>query len=257
MTTDTIAGENADAVTRSANVYGDEVSGIYDLLYQGRGKDYATEARLIAELVREHAPHAASLLDVACGTGEHLKTLRTMFDHVEGIELSDAMRGQARRKLPGVAVHSGDIRDFDLGRGFDAVCSLFGTVGYMTGGPELDAAVTTMGRHVAPGGVLIVEPWYFRENFVSGHIGDDIVREEGRTVARVARSERIGDVVQVRAHYILADGTGIRNFEHVQVMSLFGRDDYAASFERAGFSATVVELGDLLSGRALLVGVRR
>ncbi|MEU9835023.1 methyltransferase domain-containing protein [Streptosporangium sp. NPDC048047] len=260
MTTDTIArntpGDGAPG-HRGANVYGEEVSEIYDLLYKRRGKDYAAEAAVIAGLIRERAPHAASLLDVACGTGEHLVTLRTMFGHVEGVELSDSMRERAQGKLPGVAVHSGDIRDFDLGRTFDAVCSLYGTIGYMSSQEELDSAIAAMGRHVAPGGVLIAEPWYFREGFADGHIGDDIVREPGRTVTRLATSVRDGNVVRVEAHYLLADAAGVRHFEHVQVMNLFGRDEYAAAFTRAGFDAVRVEPGDLLAGRSLFVGVRR
>ncbi|WP_211591467.1 trans-aconitate 2-methyltransferase [Microbispora sp. H10836] len=247
-----------DSRTRDDNVYGEDVSEIYDLLYQRRGKDYAQEAAVVAGLIRDHAPHAATLLDVACGTGEHLRSLRTMFEHVEGVELSDAMRERARRKLPGVAVHPGDIRDFDLGRSFDAVCSLYGTVGYMAGTEELDAAIGSMARHVATGGVLIVEPWYFRDGFADGHIGHDVVRDEHRVVARVARSVRAGDTVEVRAHYLVGDGDGVRHFEHVQVMSLFSREEYADAFRRAGLDVTCLEeTGDMLAGRSLFLGVRR
>ncbi|MEV4224133.1 methyltransferase domain-containing protein [Nonomuraea sp. NPDC049725] len=247
-----------DQITRDANVYGDDISEIYDLLYLRRGKDYAGEADIVTSLVRERVPHADSLLDVACGTGEHLRTLRTRFSLVEGVELSAAMRARAQAKLPGVAVHPGDIRDFRLGRVFDAVCSLYSTVGYMAGTEELDAAVASMGRHVAPGGVLIVEPWYFKDGFADGHIGDDVVREDGRTIARVARSSRVGDTVRVEAHYLVADGAGVRHFEHTQVMNLFSRAEYAAAFERAGFTAECLEeTGPLLAGRSLFLGVRR
>ncbi|WP_196441310.1 trans-aconitate 2-methyltransferase [Planomonospora sp. ID67723] len=247
-----------DDVTGEGNVYGDDVSEIYDLLYRRRGKDYRKEAEVVARLVREHAPHADSLLDVACGTGEHLRWLRESFPRVAGLELSEGMRARAEAKLPGVTVHPGDIRDFRLGRQFDAVCSLFATVGYMEGTDELDAAVASMGRHVAPGGVLIVEPWYFRDGFVDGYIGDDVVREDGRTIARVARSFRVGDTVRVQAHFVVADGAGIRTFEHTQVMSLFSRKEYATAFERAGFTATCLEeTGAMLAGRCLFLGVRQ
>src|SRR2546428_4293452 len=48
-------------------------SAYYDLLY--RDKDYAAEARFVAELVRRHGgrpPAGVELLDLACGTGRHL-----------------------------------------------------------------------------------------------------------------------------------------------------------------------------------------
>ena len=43
---------------------------VYDLLYEGAGKDYEAEATALHAVVQERAPGAASLLDVACGTGE-------------------------------------------------------------------------------------------------------------------------------------------------------------------------------------------
>src|SRR2546430_11502469 len=48
-------------------------SAYYDLLYHD--KDYAAEARFVAELVRRHGgrpPAGVELLDLACGTGRHL-----------------------------------------------------------------------------------------------------------------------------------------------------------------------------------------
>ncbi|GAA3795806.1 hypothetical protein GCM10022226_13990 [Sphaerisporangium flaviroseum] len=246
-----------DTSVRGSNVYGAEVSEVYDFLYQGRGKEYAKEAEVVAGLVRHRNPLAASLLDVACGTGEHLATLKAIFGDVEGVELSDTMRATARRKLADVPVHGGDIRDFDLGRTFDAVCSLYSTVGYMASTAELDAAVATMARHVSPGGVLIVEPWYFPGRFRDGHIGDDIIRADGRTVARVARSVRVGDSVRQEAHYIVADSAGIRHFDHVQVFTLFEPAEYVAAFERAGCTVEYVERDDILAGRGLFVGTKR
>ncbi|MBB4702420.1 class I SAM-dependent methyltransferase [Sphaerisporangium siamense] len=245
-----------DLSVRDTNVYAPEVSEVYDLLYQGRGKDYAREARILVDLIRARKADANSLVDVACGTGEHLRTLRTVFDHVEGVELSDTMRAAAAEKLPGVLVHPGDIRDFRLGRTFDAVTSMYSTVGYMRSTAELDAAVSAMAGHVSPGGVLIVEPWYFPHKFIDGHIGDDVIRTEGRTVARIARSVRHGDAVHQQAHYVVADSAGVRHFEHVQIFTLFSPAEYEAAFLRAGCTVEYVEPGDILAGRGLFVGIR-
>src|SRR5882724_6448932 len=102
--------------------YGHRLAEIYDMVYTaGRGKDYAAEAAALAELIRARHPRAASVLDVACGTGEHLKYLRPFFADVEGVELAEPMRAKAIEKLPDVVVHAGDMRDFALGRIFDVV----------------------------------------------------------------------------------------------------------------------------------------
>ena len=57
---------------------------IYDAVYSF--KDYATEAGRIHTLAEERSPTAASLLDVACGTGKHLEQLRAWYE-VSGLDL--------------------------------------------------------------------------------------------------------------------------------------------------------------------------
>lgn len=44
-----------------------EAAAFYDLLYQGE-KDHAAEAGVLARLIRERVPNAATVLDVGCGT---------------------------------------------------------------------------------------------------------------------------------------------------------------------------------------------
>ena len=64
---------------------------IYDTVYSF--KDYAAEAERVNELIQSRRPGAASLLDVACGTGKHLEQLRRWYA-VEGVDL-DRRRGDA------------------------------------------------------------------------------------------------------------------------------------------------------------------
>ena len=85
-------------------------------------------ARDVAGLIRRRHPMADSLLDVACGTGLHLSHLRNAFAHVEGLEISVAMRVAAVDRLDGITVHAGDMHDFQLHRTFSAVICFPGGV---------------------------------------------------------------------------------------------------------------------------------
>ena len=93
---------------------------VYDLLYESSGKDYAAEAHALHTLIQQRAPGAASLLDVACGTGGHLVHLRRWYD-VVGVDIDPGMLDEARRRLPGVTFVQGDMRTFRVDRTFDAV----------------------------------------------------------------------------------------------------------------------------------------
>src|SRR5215213_4604167 len=92
---------------------------IYDAIYVGF--DFATAADRLHTLIEQHKRTSGStLLDVACGTGTYLTYLQERYD-VEGVDLSEEMLEIARRKLPDVRFHQGDLVDFDLDRQFDVV----------------------------------------------------------------------------------------------------------------------------------------
>src|SRR5688500_10199856 len=121
----------------------------YDALYSW--KDYPAEAERIRAVVSERAPSAASLLDVACGTGHHLSHLRSWYS-VEGVDVEPSLLAVAKERLPGVPFHLGDMRTFNLGRRFDVVTCLFSSIGYMQTPEDLLHALVNMAGHLAPDG---------------------------------------------------------------------------------------------------------
>lgn len=241
--------------------YGPDHAELYDVVFRSRGKNFEAEAEAVGQLVRSRFPAASSVLDVACGTGAHLATLATRFDHAEGLEYSAAMHAVASKRLPELAVHHGDMRDFRLDRAFDAVVCLGNSVACMTSQDELDTAIGRMADHLVPGGVLVVEPWWFPDNFLDGHVGGHVVTEEGRVIARLTHSRREGDRTRMEVRFVVADTDGIREFIDVLMVSLFTREQYLTAFERAGCTAELLDSLSLEGGRpngpGLFVGVRK
>jgi SAM-dependent methyltransferase len=241
--------------------YGPEHAQFYDAVFESRGKDFAGEAGKLAALIREHRPQARSLRDVACGTGAHLAAFTTLFDEVEGIEYAPAMAAVARTRLPQVPIHAGDMRDFALERTFDAVTCVGNSVGCMDDRKELSAAIARMAAHVVPGGVLVVEPWWFPSNFTDGHVGGHVLKEDGRVVSRLTRSVRDGDKTRHEVRFTVADASGIRDFSEVLVVSLFHQEDYEDAFAAAGCTAQLVGGLQLADGRpnspGLFVAIRQ
>ena len=78
---------------------------------------------------------------------------------VAGLDVSEDMLDIARSRCSGIPLIGGDMREFDLNRTFDSVVCLFSGIGYMQTLTDLQEAVTTMARHVHPGGIVIIEGW--------------------------------------------------------------------------------------------------
>ena len=225
---------------------------VYDLIHRAQGKDYAAEAAQVSQEVRARKADAASLLDVACGTGGHLLHLKDDFS-VGGVELDPAMLEVARRRLPDVALHAGDMRTFDLGRRYDAVTCLFSAVGYMLRREDLDLAMATMARHLAPGGVLIVEPWFHPDQWFDGHVVADAANEVDVAVARVSRSTRDGNTSRFEFHYAVARPERVDTFIEPHVMGLWTIEEYRAAMQSTGLAVDHDPVG--LIGRGLFIGV--
>ncbi|MDH6213182.1 methyltransferase domain-containing protein [Streptomyces pseudovenezuelae] len=235
-------------------MYGADLTEIHDLIHESRGKDYGAEARELTGRVRRLRPDARSLLDVACGTGAHLRHFAGLFDRVEGLELSEPMVRAARRALPDVPVHVGDMRTFGLDARFDVVTCMFGSIGYATDEAELHATLAAFARHLNPGGVAAVDPWWFPETYLDGHVSADVTTAAGRTVARVSHSAREGPACRMDVHYVVADAhAGARHFTESHRISLFGRATYETAFRAAGLGVEYIP--GLHSRRGLFLGL--
>jgi SAM-dependent methyltransferase len=236
--------------------YSELLAEVYDEVYvRGVGKDYQTEAAGLTALIRGRAPHAASLLDVACGSGEHLVYLRDSFDHVEGAELSQAMCRIAESKLPDVPIYVADMRSLDLGRTFDAVTCLFSAIGYVADTAELDASVARMAAHLNPGGVLVVEPWFTPDQWMDGHVSHTLAESPERIISRMSYSGRRGKIATTTMHYLVGEkGVGVRSFSEEHALALFTDAEYRAAFDAAGLTGFETIAG-WRQGRPRLVAV--
>ena len=232
-------------MTGSTQAY-DRSADAYDLIYDGIGKDYRGEAAEVAALVRARRPEARSLLDVACGTGAHLLHLQDDFA-VAGVELSAHMADRARARLPGVEVHLGDMRLFDLGRRFDAVTCLFSSIGYTRTPEDLQRAFVAMARHLEPGGVLVVDAWLSPEAWTDGHVSAVAATEPGRAVARTDRSWRMGRTSVLDMTWVVTTPAGTDTFAERHELGLFTTEETRASLEGAGL-VDVEELPGAVAG---------
>lgn len=232
------------AVSTEAAPY--ERADVYHDFYHGRAKDYRAEADALVAIARRHTPHAATLLDVACGTGSHLAALAGSFREVVGVDLSADMLAVAARTDPGWELHQADMRQLSLDRNFDVVTCLFGSTGYLVDQAELDRTIANLAGLLTPGGTLVIEPWWFPETFRPGWLAADLVEAGGRSISRMSYSVEAGlperAASRITVHYTIGSPeNGIEHFTEVHVMTLHTREAYDGAFQRAGLRCSYVD----------------
>ena len=226
----------------------------YDAIYAAMGKDYQAEtARLHAIIQRHKRSPGNALLDVACGTGGHIRFLGDFYA-VEGLDLDADMLAIARGKHPNVAFHQADMLDFDLGRQFDVIVCLFSAIAYALTADRLNATLRTIGRHLRPGGVFAAEPFIAPEQWREHHISAVFVDQPELKLARMNIGHRDRRVAVIDFHYMVGTPSGIEEFTERHDLALFTREEYLEAFRRAGLE--VHYDADGLIGRGLYVGVK-
>lgn len=129
----------------------------YDLIYS-TFKDYRAEAAQIERLLHRLNPQCHTVLDVACGTGEHARLLAAQGFVVDGIDLDPAFVRIAKQKHPDGRFFEADMADFHLSHRYDAVLCLFSSIGYLQDLDRVTRALTCFREHLTPGGVIVIEP---------------------------------------------------------------------------------------------------
>jgi ubiquinone/menaquinone biosynthesis C-methylase UbiE len=227
---------------------------IYDLIYLSRGKDYEADAQSVHELVQANLKSGGNtLLDVACGTGIHLSYLKNYFD-CEGLDLDPKMLEAAQKKMPDLKFHQGDMMTFDLGRQFDVVTCLFSSIGYVKTMANMKKAVATMSRHLKPGGVLIIEPWFTPEDWNPKDVYATFIDQPELKIARINISEKDGLISFFTFHYLVGTLKGVEYFQERHELGLFTTDEYKLALRDCDLE--VIHDPWWLNARGLYLGLK-
>ena len=132
----------------------------YDSLaahYDAVAGDGAAEAAFIGDLIQWRHGRAATLLDVACGTGA-MTTLLARRYQVSGLDISPGMLAVARDKLPaGTPLYQADMTRFRLGTRFDAVVCAYQGVNHLLSLADWERFFGRVHEHLNAGGVLVFD----------------------------------------------------------------------------------------------------
>jgi ubiquinone/menaquinone biosynthesis C-methylase UbiE len=145
--------------TSATETWDEFFSSFYLRAYSGIGQDDA-EAQALAAARLAGCPEDGELLDVPCGFGRHAVPLARAGFRITGIDRSEALLAEARRRAGGERwpkLVRSDYRELPFrDASFDAALNLFSSLGYL-GDEEDTKALAEIGRVLRAGGRLVIE----------------------------------------------------------------------------------------------------
>jgi SAM-dependent methyltransferase len=220
---------------------------IYDLVY--KWKDYKRESSEISAFINQHNANCKTVLDIACGTGEHHHYLKDQFS-VDGIDINKDFIAIASSKNPKGSYAVADMKDFDLGTKYDAIVCLFSSIGYLKTYTEILRALKCFRSHLNHNGLIVVEPWFTKENWEGGktHM---LTHEEGDLrICRMTKGYPEGDHSILDFHYLVGSSKlPLRHFVERHELRMTSKEEMTKAFQEAGLNVQYVEKG--LTGRGI------
>ncbi|MGD0977760.1 MAG: methyltransferase domain-containing protein [Candidatus Bathyarchaeia archaeon] len=175
----------------------------YDQIYLKRN-DYKSESEVVQNIIKRFKRKPSkTLLDVGCGTGEHLKYLSQNF-RCTGLDISRDMINTARAKVPNARFEVADMIDFRLQDRFDVITCLFSSIGYVQNLGNLARTLRNFYDHLTNDGLALVEPWVFKKDFRKGNFAIDTYEDERIKLARMGTSKLTELRRLVHFHYLRA-----------------------------------------------------
>jgi SAM-dependent methyltransferase len=228
---------------------------LYDTIYLA-WKDYAREAETLTGWIRARRPGATTVLDVACGTGEHARHLGAHGFVVEGADLNGELLAVARAKSADSAFYQTDMLEMDLGKRYDAVLCLFSSIGYVKSEANLRRAMERLAAHAAEdGGLVVVEPWFEPGAMTDGRVSVNVAESGGAKVVRMVHTTLKDGLSVLDFEYLIGTGGGIERRSEVHELGLFSEEAMRSAMAAAGLEVELDREG--LMGRGAYIGTKR
>lgn len=200
-------------------------------------EEYADEAAHWRQALRARlGPGRHRVLELGVGGGHHLSHLTGDFQ-ATAVDISPRMLELSARLNPGVEHRLGDMRAVRLTDTFDAVL-IEDAISYLLTEDDLRATFETARAHLAPGGVLIVAPDWYRETWKGTQVFGHVRRREGRELAFVEYRTDLdpGDTtVESVFLYVSNENGEIRVEQDRHVFGIFPLDTWLGLMRDEGF----------------------
>jgi SAM-dependent methyltransferase len=148
------------------------------------GRDFPSELEFLKELFAKH--RISNILDLGCGTGEHVSGLSSAGFKTLGVDISPEMIDIAKHRFPMSDFTISDMLTYHSDLQYDSVISTFGTFNYLLDDESVLIFLNNVNASLKQAGIFVVEIWN----------AEPIQRIKKRPLSLVSTVKSHGTVIQ-------------------------------------------------------------
>lgn len=236
----------------------------YDVLARHYDAAYAAlpdrgDVRFYTDLAKQSG---GPVLEIACGTGRVLLPIARQGTAIDGVDNSPAMLDVLKSSLTQessdvrerVALHSGDMRKFRLGKKYPLAIMPFRPMQHMFTVEDQVDALTTAAAHLRDDGRLVFDVFYPKFEMLAAGIDEEMLDSEwkessGKVVRRYFRKESFDKIRQTfTGNFIFRtyegeklvreemDPLGMCYYTYMQIRALFALAELEVVTEYGSFA---------------------
>ncbi len=231
----------------------------YYFTIEEAGRKFSDEISFLREQFKRHKIN--TVVDMGCGTGEHVKELFALGFKPMGVDASPKMLEIAKERYPYCEFTEGKMEEFYIKQAVDSVICLFGTFNYLLEDEVVLDFLRNCQKNLKQAGLLVLEIWN----------SDPIHRIKRKPITTVSnvrqgdtairrnrgfRMTREDDISIVEVNYIynlnqkdLKDKHTMRVFSYPQVEKFL----HAAKFEILNVFGSYTEEKYLKTGARMII----
>jgi ubiquinone/menaquinone biosynthesis C-methylase UbiE len=226
----------------------------YDLIYHG--KEYKKEATVVKKLISKYKKSKGKdLLEVACGTGRYLEHLKSF--NCTGVDLNEEMLKIAKKRAPKAKLKKANMITLNLNKKYDVILCLFSSIGYVKTYSNLKKTIRSFSKHLKPGGVLIIEPWFDKKTCKKGNVHISPYQDDKISLVRMTYVKIKGNISTLEMHFMYGEkNKGITHFYDKHELGMFDPTKFLKILQESGIKAKYLKKGALVR-KGTYVGVKQ
>ncbi len=198
-----------------------DLAHIYDRVNQN--KDYIKETDFLERILNKE--DVKTVLDVGCGTGNHMQILEKRGFKCDGIDINQEMLDIARKKVKGELTQA-DMANFELNRKYDAIVSLFASFNHLKNLEKAEKALKCFKEHLNKEGILVIDLHNPKGNGEKHEKFEDIERKMKWKYNPETKIEHTKVTFKIKG----------RTIEDAHTMRIYSIKEMKSLLEKTGFS---------------------